>query len=217
MYLSRIKLDTQKRATMIALSNPQRFHGAIENALGVDNERSRTLWRLDTLNGEPCLIILTRNIPTLSSVADQFAIDANAVETKGYDALLDHIVPGSQWHFRLTANPTKGQKSSTIHESRGKVTALISVPQQEEWLLKRAEAYGFSLQPEAFGVTQSHTYEFQKLGRQKVTILSVDFEGMLTVLDAERFRQTMINGIGRGKAYGNGLLTIMRVQGAKNG
>ena len=40
MYLSRIKLDTRKRATMIALSNPQQFHGAIETALGVDNERS---------------------------------------------------------------------------------------------------------------------------------------------------------------------------------
>ena len=36
MYLSRIKLDTKKRETMIALSNPQKIHGAIESALGIE-------------------------------------------------------------------------------------------------------------------------------------------------------------------------------------
>lgn len=216
MYLSRIKLDTRKRATIIALSNPQQFHGAIETALGVDNERSRTLWRLDTLDGEPCLLILTKDIPTLSTVAEQFSCNSDMVETKKYDALLDRIVQGSQWRFRLTANPTKGQrkkdrKTGEKSPERGKVAALISVPQQEEWLLKRAEEYGFSLSPDAFGVTHSHTYVFHKQGRQRVTILSVSFEGVLTVLDAERFRQTMTEGIGRGKAYGNGLLTIVRM------
>ena len=154
MYLSRIKLDTRKRATMIALSNPQQFHGAIETALGVDNERSRTLWRLDTLDGEPCLLILTKDIPTLSTVAEQFSCNSDMVETKKYDALLDRIVQGSQWRFRLTANPTKGQrkkdrKTGEKSPERGKVAALISVPQQEEWLLKRAEEYGFSLLPDA--------------------------------------------------------------------
>lgn len=216
MYLSRIKLDTRKRATMLALSNPQQFHGAIETALGVDNERSRTLWRLDTLEGEPCLLILTKDTPTLSTVAEQFACNSDMVETKKYDALLNRIAPGSQWRFRLTANPTKGQRNKDWKRGeksieRGKVTALISVPQQEEWLLKRAEEYGFSLSPDGFGVTQSHTYVFHKLGRQKVTILSVTFEGVLTVLDVERFHQAMTDGIGRGKAYGNGLLTIVRV------
>ena len=52
MYLSRIKLDTKKRETMIALSNPQKIHGAIESALGIEHERLRSLWRIDELRGE---------------------------------------------------------------------------------------------------------------------------------------------------------------------
>ena len=52
MYLSRIKLDTKKRETMIALSNPQKIHGAIESALGIEHERLRSLWRIDELRGD---------------------------------------------------------------------------------------------------------------------------------------------------------------------
>ena len=43
-----------------------------------------------------------------------------------------------------------------------------------------------------------------------MTLLSVTYDGILTVTDPEKFRVSMINGIGRGKAYGNGLLTIVR-------
>lgn len=32
MFLSRVPLDLHKRATVIALANPQRFHGAVEQA-----------------------------------------------------------------------------------------------------------------------------------------------------------------------------------------
>ena len=41
-------------------------------------------------------------------------------------------------------------------------------------------------------------------------MLAVTYEGMLTVTDAELFRQALTQGIGREKAYGMGLLTIMR-------
>ena len=40
MYLSRIKLNTQKRETMKALVNPQQIHGAIEVLNGEPSEAS---------------------------------------------------------------------------------------------------------------------------------------------------------------------------------
>ena len=36
------------------------------------------------------------------------------------------------------------------------------------------------------------------------------FEGLLRVTDAALFREALTRGIGRGKAYGLGLLTLMR-------
>ena len=48
MYLSRAELDPARRSTMIALTSPQKFHGAVENSFS--GERRRRLWRLDSLN-----------------------------------------------------------------------------------------------------------------------------------------------------------------------
>ena len=47
-------------------------------------------------------------------------------------------------------------------------------------------------------------------GGRRVSMLSVTFEGILTVTDADLFRRTLAEGIGRGKAYGMGMLTVVR-------
>ena len=49
----------------------------------------------------------------------------------------------------------------------------------------------------------------KKTGEQ-VKLLGVTYEGLLTVTDAEKFREALTGGIGRGKAYGLGLLTVVR-------
>ena len=42
-----------------------------------------------------------------------------------------------------------------------------------------------------------------------MTLRKVTYEGILEINDAELFKTALINGIGRGKAYGMGMLTIM--------
>ena len=37
MYLSRAELDPTRRSTMIALTSPQKFHGAVENSFSGEN------------------------------------------------------------------------------------------------------------------------------------------------------------------------------------
>lgn len=48
----------------------------------------------------------------------------------------------------------------------------------------------------------------------KVKLLAVTYEGILTVTDADALRNALVNGIGREKAYGMGLMTLA---GIKNG
>ena len=110
MYLSRVSLDLHKRATMIALANPQRFHGAVEQAF--PGERRRRLWRLDPLGGKLYLMILSEDAPDLSGIEEQFG-SGEPGETKSYDPLLERILPDSVWRFRLTANPTVSSASSS--------------------------------------------------------------------------------------------------------
>ncbi len=49
MRLTRMALDTRKRRTMLALSYPSIFHGAVEQSFS--GERCEKLWRIDNLRG----------------------------------------------------------------------------------------------------------------------------------------------------------------------
>ena len=77
-------------------------------------------------------------------------------------------------------------------------------------LLARAEKHGFALEADQFGVVSNKWYSFRKHGERRVSLLAVTYEGVLRVTDAALFRRTLTEGIGRGKAYGMGLLTVMR-------
>ena len=120
MYLSRIKLDTSRTGTMRGLASPSVFHGAIECA---DKERTRKLWRVDTLYGEQILLVLSEDRIDLTSVAEQFGYDSS-YESKIYDGLLERITNGSRWHFRLKANPTIQKYDE--NKGRGRVLAHIT-------------------------------------------------------------------------------------------
>ena len=207
MYLSRIKLDTSRTETMRGLASPSVFHGAIESA---DEERTRKLWRLDTLYGDQILLILSENRIDFSGVAEQFGYDSS-FESKLYDGLLERITNGSRWHFRLKANPTVQKYDEKI--GRGKVLAHITTEYQSEWLKKQAEKNGFSLNDGEWLVTGSRWYVFKKNrnNRDRVKMLAATYEGVLTVTDADAFRTVLVKGIGREKAFGMGMLTVTRV------
>lgn len=191
MYLSRVELDPTRRSTMAALAAPQKLHGAVESAFA--GERRRRLWRLDRLGERLYLLLLSEDAPELSGVVEQFGTGA-AAETRSYDPLLQRVEPGSCWQFRLTANPTKSCKDTQNPAARGTVAAHCTTQYQKQWLLERAAKRGFALREEGF----------------TVTLLAVTYEGVLQVTDAEQFRALLCQGMGRGKAYGLGLMTVMR-------
>lgn len=208
MYLSRIALDTAKRATMQALSSPSIFHGAVESSF--QGERLRNLWRIDKLNGQMYFLLLSSTEPDLTDFNVQFGYDERAGETKNYDQLLNRIAIGEKWRFRLTANPTKSVKSTD--GSRGKVTAHITSEYAAKWLLEKAEKNGFALREDSFEIVESSWQRFYKKDNKKaVTLRAVTYEGVLEVTDSGLFKTALTNGIGRGKAYGMGMLTIMQI------
>lgn len=215
MYLTRMELDVSKRDTRKALLSPSLFHGAIESSF--PGERERRLWRVDEYQGKYYLLLLSEQTPDLSHMAKQFGMEGNEQpwQTKSYDALLERLQAGSAWQFRLTANPTKSIKSPEMGR-RGTVCAHITPEYQLKWLLDRCETHGFSIDPEEVIVAKSQWQRFYKGDQRKrpVSLLSVTFEGILTVTDVVRFRQTLVEGIGRGKAFGLGLLTVMKLRGS---
>lgn len=211
MYLTRIALDMRRRETMRALSSVNMIHGAIESAF--PGQRKRRLWRIDTIASVTWLMLLSETEPDLSGLQAQFGYEDQPWETKCYDGLLERIQEGTSWRFRLVANPTHSGPSGKDGE-RGKVVAEGSVPAQKEWLTRHAVAHGFLLRPDCFDVTRSEWKIFHKgkEGRHQVSILQVTYEGILEVADAELFRKALLCGIGRAKAYGMGMMTVIHYE-----
>lgn len=206
MYLTRLELDTERRSTLRLLSSPERVHGAVESAF--PGERKRRLWRIDRLRGKTYLMLLSAEEPELGRAMADYGTGRHW-ETRDYTPLLQRISTGSRWRFRLRANPTVSKPGK--QGERGKVTACITEEEQVRWLLNRAEEHGFHVEAEELLLSGSgwETFEKGKDGRRKVQLRTVTYDGVLTVTEPARFETALRQGIGRAKAYGMGLLTIM--------
>lgn len=210
MYLTRMKLDATRRNVMKALVAPNIFHGTIENCF--DGDKSRKLWRIDSLSGNLYLMLLSEDVPDLKKAYEQLGDDKSEKpwETLPYEKLLNRIENDSSWHFRLVANPTKSVKK--LDGKRGTVCAHITEKYQQQWLKEQAAKHGFALADSDFLVTRRQWFRFHKKkgDRHLVSLLCVSYEGKLTVTDVELFKRTLLEGIGRGKAYGMGMMTIVK-------
>lgn len=221
MYLSRIPLNVKRRDTMRALASPHVLHGAVESGFprSPGGTRERVLWRVDYLEDTCFLLALSVERPDFQHIANHFGYPHREPrwETKNYNLLLARLQSGQVWRFRLRANPVHSScKEKDQTSGRGKVFAHVTQEQQKHWLLSRAQACGFSLDENAFDVAHTEWKKFRKAKgcSHEVTLRTADFEGILTVSDAETFKYALLSGIGRAKAYGCGLLTIARCDGA---
>lgn len=220
MYLSRVALDSNQRETMQLLSSPYLMHGAVERSFS--GVRERRLWRVDWLKDTCYLLILSGQEPHLANIVEKYGFPKSSLpfEIKEYQPFLERLEEGQSWRFRLCANPVRS--SSVVKESgsrRGKVFAHVTSEQQKQWLISRASKHGFELQPDAFDVVQSEWKRFKKgaNSQRDVSMRVVVFEGILTISDIEPFRNALVSGIGREKAYGCGMLSIARLGGSPNG
>lgn len=204
MYLSRIQFDLTKRKSLRCLSDPNMIHGIVERSF--HGERKRNLWRVDFLSGEKYLLILSEEKPDLVSAIDQIGVEGSGI-TKDYAPLLNRIEAGSKWNFRLSANPTRSVL--LVKGERGIVKPHVSEKFQRQWLINKSSKCGFSvLENELFIISRKKWHFWKSRGQKPVILNQVIYEGFLTITDTELFREAMIKGIGRGKAYGMGLLTI---------
>lgn len=214
MFLTRMEMDASRRNTMKALASPNIIHGAIERAF--PGPRERRLWRVDRISGHFYLLLLSRTQPDLSAAAEQFGpLETGAAwECRPYEPFLARLADGGRCRFRLAANPTWSCKSGG-GENRGTVRAHTTPEHQAAWLMRKCDACGFSLAQNQFSVVSSRWLRFRKGGQngRTASMLEAVFDGILTITDAAAFRRTLTEGIGRGKAFGMGLITVARIGG----
>lgn len=218
MYLTRMRLNPRRRQTIRFRNDPQAMHAAVESSFVPGSEPGRSLWRLDGGRDDPTLLILSRNRPSLEHLQEQAGWEtARTWETKEYDPLLARTKTGQRYAFRLTANPTE---IVTGEDGRKTRRAHVSARHQVAWLLGKQQQVGVNFHPDGVlpefegewdpMVVRRDTKRFRR-GDSRVTIVQATFEGVLEVTSADLLRSALVEGIGRAKAYGCGLLTLAPV------
>lgn len=108
-----------------------------------------------------------------------------------------------RYTFEVTLNPSRRDKQT------GKVMPVRGRDAIERWFKERArKSWGFGVNPKNLQTEQISVQTFNKSG-STVTHGSATLKGELTVIDRERFILSFTQGIGRGRAFGFGLLQIV--------
>lgn len=142
----------------------------------------------------------TRRILVLSDRKPHQTPQFGEVQTKTVpSSFLGH----ERYAFEVILNPGKrDNQTGKIIPVRGREAIL-------EWFLTRApESWGFRVNPENLQIEKISVQTFEKAG-QKVTHGSATLKGELAVMNRDRFIQSFVKGIGRGRAFGFGLLQIV--------
>ena len=210
MYLSRVKIDKRRKSCYKFLSSAQVMHATIESCFDKE-DNSRKLWRLDHLRDQYYILIVSENEPNLRVISEQYGFEKQEKneEIKDYKKVLEILQNGQTWRFRLRANPVRSVKKFEGETmERGKVLSHVTVEYQKKWLSDRNKKLGFEIKE--FDIIQRDIKKFKRQGNT-VTIGMVTYEGILEISDIEIFKESLVKGIGKAKAYGCGLLTLARV------
>jgi CRISPR system Cascade subunit CasE len=128
-----------------------------------------------------------------------FILRANAVVTRKnvagrprrHDVVMDHL-------HKLDPSARTAQRRSAIDEAG------------RAWLDDQAQRHGF-LVGKGLRVDGYHTAKIERPGHRSVSFSTLDFSGVLTIVQPPLFGTAIGQGFGKAKSFGCGLMLIRRV------
>ncbi|MBI9051880.1 MAG: type I-E CRISPR-associated protein Cas6/Cse3/CasE [Anaerolineaceae bacterium] len=212
MILSKLLLSPNSRLVRKELGNQYELHRSLMSAFPnqINREAAALLYRLES-SRDP----LRMGIPILvQSITEP---DWRSLESRTdylfCSPVLKKVVPqpqGMQGTFRFTlrANPTQRNSQSR------KLIPIQQDVQLVEWINSKASQNGFSIVDESLLIRKApplliHKPENGKMLRIQIQV--TDFSGLLQITDSQMFLQAWQTGIGRGKSFGCGMLSLARI------
>lgn len=207
MYRSLLELDLLSPSAQRALADCNDMHRNLMRAFpdieaAAVREETGMLYALMTVEGKPCIYVVSRMLPDWSAVKSVRLYKGQSPLC--VDAVADRFAAGQKYMFRLYAAPTKKCKGEGKNSRR---VSLDTAEERRAWMERQSDKYGFSL------LACRETGERRVSGRRggdRIEYRGVTFEGALEIKDPEQFRFCWESGIGPGKAYGLGLLMLKR-------
>jgi CRISPR system Cascade subunit CasE len=205
MYLSKLVLNERDRTVQRDLSNAHALHQRIMQAFPDEQRESpRADWN-----------VLFRQEPDSDTILVQSEIEPNWAclpqlylrdhDTKPFNLQTSQLEAGRIVQFRLKANPSKRDRQT------GKRIGMFHEPDQMAWLERQGVQHGFKIMvvdvipvPSVFGIKAQKNFP--------IKIFSVLYQGILKINDPQLFMDAIRQGIGHGRSYGCGLLSIARLK-----
>lgn len=209
MYLTRVEINVKNRQKYRELGHVGAIHSWVERCFPEEftqGVRSRKLWRVDTLNKKEYLLVLSESEPD-RKVLSEYGVPGS-IKTLDYSMLLDRLTEGQECQFRVVLTPTV-RLSQRIDTTRAREVACVTEEQQLDYLHTRAEKNGFSLDTNKVNIVKKGYVRYGKKGQREMDLIQVAYEGRLVISDLEKFKHTLTEGMGRKRAYGFGLMTVI--------
>lgn len=206
LHLSRLLIGAGRSGT-----DPYSLHQLLWRAFQAPGRARPFLFRADLCHGDegsrPALKVLVQ-----SEVPPEWErVDGVEFETRPW---APELCTGDAFRFFLRANPTRARKDrhqfgelgpEEFRAARGKRVPIWDPEARDQWLIRKATESGF----EVTGVRTSNARPWRwRRGENRAVHDGVDFEGTLRVIEPSLLAAALASGIGAGKAFGFGLLSV---------
>jgi CRISPR system Cascade subunit CasE len=206
MYLSKLVLNGRDRKVCADLANVHNLHRSIMQAFpDQQRDQPRADWNVLFRQEPDSDVILVQSDceiePDWTQLPQAYLLNHT---NKPFDLQGSQFTVGQVLQFRLKANPSKRDKQS------GKLIGMFYEPDQLAWLERKGTQSGFAVKGVDIIPTPS-IYGSKVKGKPPIKIFTVLYQGILQVEEPSLLVEAIRQGIGRGRSYGCGLLSVARL------
>ncbi|ABE51569.1 type I-E CRISPR-associated protein Cas6/Cse3/CasE [Methanococcoides burtonii] len=201
------------------MGNEHNVHRLVWSLFPVnEDDKRKFIYRQDSMGSLPSFYLVSENEPI-----DE--LNVWDIDVKQYDPILKS---GQKLAFSLRANPIVSKRDENDKQHRHDVVMdekfrlkmenggdiepnMPDIVQRKgsEWLLRKGDMNGFSINAEQIRVDAYQNHKlFKPKGKHHVSFSTVDIVGTLTVTDPDIFRDALFKGIGPAKGFGCGMLLV---------
>jgi CRISPR system Cascade subunit CasE len=211
-FLARIRPNPHSRDVQRDLRYAAEMHKTlmrmVPDQLGeAPRQQAGLLYRVDESDRDTVLLVQSATL----LASDRLPPGYGSTEIKDLGPMFAALRKDLAVRYRITVSPVRRERLPLDRKGeRGRVLPLHG-PEADEWWTRKAAGAGLHL------LTAVPASAPKAISRPKdprfVKHTLVRYDGTATVTDPDALAHAVLSGIGRGKSYGAGLLTLAPVSG----
>lgn len=215
LWLTRIVPDPRHRqarhdiqGTGAAINLHRRLMALFPDGIGPEaRARLGVLFRTEDTPTGTHILLQSAAEPDLTHLPDSYG----TAVSRPLDPLLDALRPGLTVRYRCIASPVRKPGATTRDLYRLPAVIPLQGAAADDWWLRQADTAGLkplTAHSQSLDAVDGQRGTTGAAAKQRIRHARTRFDGSAAIIDPDLLRLRITEGIGRGKAYGCGLLSI---------